>query len=138
MSVPSSFLHKATSSFLSAFSHSQHSIFPVSYTHLFDAQIVADAGVIVLGNINASRFNVNQNMMKEVSSVFSESASLDRFHGFIPGWKIPRMHQGLVANGWALNTEYFAEVLHLLRDDLTYTTIVDECLDVYKRQLWPG
>ena len=57
----------------------------------FDAQIVADAGVIVLGNINASRFNVNENMMEEVSSVFSESASLDRFHGFIPGWKIPRM-----------------------------------------------
>ena len=96
----------------------------------FDAQVVADAGVIVLGNINASRFNVNENMMEEVSSVFSESASLDRFHGFIPGWEIPRMHQGLVANGWALNTEYFAEVLHLLRDDLTYTTIVDECLAV--------
>lgn len=96
----------------------------------FDAQVVADAGVIVLGNINASRFNVNENMMEEVSRVFSESASLDRFHGFIPGWKIPRMHQGLVANGWALNTEYFAEVLHLLRDDLTYTTIVDECLAV--------
>ena len=76
----------------------------------FDAQVVADAGVIVLGNINASRFNVNENMMEEVSSVFSESASLDRFHGFIPGWMIPRMHQGLVANGWALNTEYFAEV----------------------------
>ena len=34
------------------------------------------------------------------------------------------------SNGWALNTEYFAEVLHLLRDDLTYTTIVDECLAV--------
>lgn len=96
----------------------------------FDAQVVADAGIIVLGNINASRFNVNENMMEEVSSVFSESASLDRFHGFIPGWEIPRMHQGLVANGWALNTEYFAEVLHLLRDDLTYTTIVDECLAV--------
>lgn len=69
-------------------------------------------------------------MVEEVSSIFSESASLDRFHGFIPGWEIPRMHQGLVANGWALNTEYFAEVLHLLRDDLTYTTIVDECLAV--------
>ena len=96
----------------------------------FDAQVVADAGVVVLGNIDASRFNVNENMVEEVSSIFSESASLDRFHGFIPGWEIPRMHQGLVANGWALNTEYFAEVLHLLRDDLTYTTIVDECLAV--------
>ncbi len=66
--------------------------------------------------------------MEEISPVFRESASLDRFHGFIPGWELPRMHQGLVANGWALNTEYFAEVLHLMRDDLSYSTIVDECL----------
>lgn len=94
----------------------------------FDASIVADAGIIVLGNIDASKFNINENMMEEVSPVFKESAALDRFHGFIPGWELPRMHQGLVANGWALNTEYFAEVLHLLRDDLTYATIVDDCL----------
>ena len=94
----------------------------------FDASIVADAGIIVLGNIDASRFNVNENMMEEISSVFRESASLDRFHGFIPGWELPRMHQGLVANGWALNTEYFAEVLHLMRDDLSYSAIVDDCL----------
>ena len=66
--------------------------------------------------------------MEEISPVFRESASLDRFHGFIPGWELPRMHQGLVANGWALNTEYFAEVLHLMREDLTYSAIVDECL----------
>ena len=94
----------------------------------FDASVVAGAGIIVLGNIDASRFNTNENMMVEVSPIFKESASLDRFHGFIPGWELPRMHQGLVANGWALNTEYFAEVLHLMRDDLSYATIVDDCL----------
>lgn len=96
----------------------------------FDASIVANAGIIVLGNIDAGKFNVNENMVEEISSVFRESASLDRFHGFIPGWELPRMHQGLVANGWALNTEYFAEVLHLLRDDLSYAAIVDDCLVV--------
>lgn len=94
----------------------------------FDAQIVADAGIIVLGNIDASRFSEDENMMEEVSPVFRESAALDRFHGFIPGWVMPRMNQGLIAKGWALNTEYFTEVLHLLRDDLNYATIVDECL----------
>ena len=61
-----------------------------------------------------------------ISSILSNTSNTS----YIPGWMIPRMHQGLVANGWALNTEYFAEVLHLLRDDLTYTTIVDECLAV--------
>ena len=96
----------------------------------FDAQMSADAGVIVLGNIEADRFDINQNMVENISEVFGESATLDRFHGFIPGWKIPRLNQDLIANGWALNTEYFAEVMHALRDELIYAAIVDECLDV--------
>ena len=96
----------------------------------FDAQVVADAGIIVLGNIDAGKFNIEENMVEEINPIFRESAVLDRFSGFIPGWEIPRMHQGLVANGWALNTEYFSEVLHFLRDDLSYAAIVDECLDI--------
>ncbi len=96
----------------------------------FDASVVADAGIVVLGNINAERFNVNTNMVQQISPVFRESASLDRFHGFIPGWELPRMHQGLIADGWALNTEYFTEVLHLMREDLSYAAIVDECLSL--------
>lgn len=96
----------------------------------FDAKTEADAGIIVLGNIDATKFNTKANMVDEINPMFRESATLDRFHGLIPGWEIPRMHQGLVADGWALNTEYFAEVLHLLRDEVIYSAIVDECLDV--------
>lgn len=96
----------------------------------FDAQMSADAGVIVLGNIDAEKFSIDTNMVDNISEVFAESATLDRFHGFIPGWKIPRLNQDLIAKGWALNTEYFAEVMHALRDELIYAAIVDDCLDV--------
>ncbi|NLB62049.1 MAG: hypothetical protein GX802_06520, partial [Clostridiales bacterium] len=96
----------------------------------FDAQMATDAGVIVLGNINAGKFDINQNMVENISELFGESATLDRFHGFIPGWKIPRLNQDLIANGWAINTEYFAEVLHAMRDELSYAALVDACLDV--------
>ena len=95
----------------------------------FDAKTEADAGIVVLGNIDAGRFDTNKNMVEEINPIFRESATLDRFHGLIPGWKIPRMHQGLIADGWALNTEYFAEVLHSLRDEMRYPAIVDSCLD---------
>lgn len=95
----------------------------------FDAALTADAGVIVLGNINADRFDTNVNMVEHISEVFGESATLDRFHGFIPGWLIPRMTTGLIAKGWAINTEYFAEVMHTLRDDLTYAAVVEEMLE---------
>lgn len=96
----------------------------------FDAQMAATAGVIVLGNIDAKRFDVTKNMVAEINPIFQESATLDRFHGFIPGWEIPRLNQDLIANGWALNTEYFAEVLHALRDELVYSAIVDQCITV--------
>ena len=95
----------------------------------FDAALTADAGVIVLGNINAERFDINKNMVEHISDVFGESATLDRFHGFIPGWKIPRMTTGMIAHGWAINTEYFAEVLHEMRSDLSYAAIVDQLIE---------
>lgn len=94
----------------------------------FDAQMPAEAGIIVLGNIDAEKFNTSSNMVEAINPIFRESATLDRFHGFIPGWEIPRMNQGLIANGWAINTEYFAEVLHGLRYELIYSKVVDDCL----------
>lgn len=96
----------------------------------FDAQMAAEAGIVVLGNIDAEKFDTRSNMVEAINPIFRESATLDRFHGFIPGWEIPRLNQDLIANGWAINTEYFAEVLHALRDELIYSTIVDECLDI--------
>ena len=95
----------------------------------FDAALTASSGVIVLGNIDAGRFDINMNMVEHISEVFGESATLDRFHGFIPGWEIPRMKTGMIAKGWALNTEYFAEVMHALRDDLSYATLVEQMIE---------
>jgi len=96
----------------------------------FDAQMPADAGIVVLGNVDASFFNLNANLVKELNPIFRESALLDRFHGLIPGWEIPRFKNDMIANGWALNTEYFAEVLHQLREDRLFTAVVDSCLDI--------
>ncbi len=95
----------------------------------FDAALTAEAGVIVLGNIDAERFDINKNMVEHISEVFGESATLDRFHGFIPGWEIPRMTTGMIAKGWAINTEYFAEVMHELRNDISYASIVEEMIE---------
>jgi ATP-dependent Lon protease len=57
---------------------------------------------------------------------------LDRFHGFIEGWQLPRIKEDLKANGYSLNVEYFSEILHSLRDDSSYNTIVNELLDIPK------
>lgn len=93
-------------------------------------EVVSDAGVVFLGNIETDNMDEYKNMLTELPSLFQESALLDRMHGFIKGWDIPPMQPGLKISGWALNTEYFCTVLHLLREDMSYRAIVDQIVEV--------
>ena len=90
----------------------------------------ADSGIVLLGNIPASAMNEYLNMFCELPRVFHESALIDRFHGFLKGWELPRMNEDLKICGWALNSEYFSTIMHELRDDPTYRAIVDVRVDV--------
>ncbi len=92
----------------------------------------ADAGVILSGNIKKETMDSDgySNMFEELPRVFHESALIERFHGFIKGWNIPRMNDDLKISGWALNSEYFCSIMHELRDDMTYRSIVDDLIIV--------
>lgn len=97
-----------------------------------DYKGTADAGVVLCGNISKKIMDSDgyANMFEELPEVFHESALIERFHGFIKGWNIPRMNDDMKINGWALNSEYFCSIMHELRGDLTYRRIVDEFIIV--------
>jgi len=57
-----------------------------------------------MGNIKSQSMDVFKDMFQQLPSIFQESALLDRFHGFIKGWDIPRMK--------------ITEILHAMREDL--------------------
>jgi ATP-dependent Lon protease len=97
-----------------------------------DYRGVANAGIMILGNIADEQMDLGKNMFLELPKTFHESALLDRFHGFLKGWDIPRMKESLKANGWALNSEYYSEIMHELRNDICYRNVVDEMLIVPK------
>lgn len=97
-----------------------------SYRAPDNHEVNVDAGIIFLGNISSESMNEYQNMFFELPKPFHQPQFLDRIHGFIKGWNIPRMTDDLKACGWTLNSEYFATVMHALRDDPTYRAIVDE------------
>jgi ATP-dependent Lon protease len=97
-----------------------------------DYRGTGDAGLILMGNIQDDKMNEKTAMLNELPVAFRESALIDRFHGFIRGWDIPRIRENMKAEGWALNVEYFAEILHSLRSDIIYPAVVDEMLDVPK------
>lgn len=89
-------------------------------------EVTVNAGIVFLGNISSSAMSEYQNMFGELPKPFHQPQFLDRIHGFIKGWDLPRMTDDLKVCGWALNSEYFATVMHELRDDPAYRAIVDE------------
>lgn len=93
-------------------------------------EVNVDAGIIFLGNIDGKAMDEYGNMFLELPEPFHKVPFLDRLHGFIKGWDLPRMNDDLKAHGWALNSEYFSSIMHQLRDDPTYRAIVDERIEM--------
>lgn len=91
-------------------------------------EVNVDAGIVFLGNIVGENMNEYSNMFIELPDPFHRTPFLDRLHGFIKGWELPRMNEDMKAHGWALNSEYFSSVMHELREDASYRAIVDEIL----------
>lgn len=90
----------------------------------------ADCGMVLCGNIpqEIMRGDGHIYMFDKLPVIFHEPALIDRFHGFIKGWNIPRMNDDLKISGWALNSEYFTAILHNMRSDSSYRAIIDELI----------
>jgi ATP-dependent Lon protease len=97
-----------------------------------DYKGVSDAGIIFCGNISDENMNEDSVMFSDLHEIFRESALMDRIHGLIKGWDIPRMTEDLKVSGWALNSEYFCSILHALRDDGSYRSCVEQLIETPK------
>ncbi len=93
----------------------------------------SDAGMVFLGNIQKENMDEYSYMLAELPTLFQETALLDRIHGFVKGWDIPRMNDSLKITGWAINSEYFCSIMHELRNDMSYRAIVEKIVDVPER-----
>lgn len=89
---------------------------------------ISNCGICLLGNIPLSdqMLPYGTDYYRYLPGIFRESALMDRFHGFIQGWKIPRLSVGAIYEGWALNMEYLSEIMHVLRTEPEYGKLFDE------------
>ena len=98
------------------------------------AKQTSTAGLILLGNIelDSHRMPINKRYFQELPEVFHDTALLDRFHGMIEGWYLPRITEDLKLEGYSLNVEYFSEILSMQRGVSKYASVVTDMLDIPK------
>lgn len=81
-------------------------------------KVTSEASVILLGNIpTADGQPATEDYFGVLPVEMHETAFLDRLHGFIPGWELPRIQDSdtHLTKYWGLASDYFGEVLHGLR-----------------------
>lgn len=96
-------------------------------------RVDGEAGIIFLGNIDVEDMIPGRDMFRELPDIFRDSALLQRIHGFVPGRYIPALSPNMYMDGWALNTEYFTEIMHQLRtpaETMRYRALVEELVSV--------
>ena len=98
------------------------------WVNVAGVRVEGDAGVILLGNIDIDDMSPSKDMFRELPVVFRDAALMERFHGFVLGRKVPPLTDAMMIDGWALNTEYFTEIMHMMRESsetLKFSALVE-------------
>ncbi len=79
-------------------------------------RITSECGLMILANIEIVNNRPKRyDYIKHLPPMFHDSALIDRFHGIIPGWEIPRFTTDSAALGVGIKADIFGEYLHQLR-----------------------
>lgn len=101
------------------------------FVNVAGVKVEGDAGIILLGNIDINDMEATKDMFRELPPVFRDAALIERVHGFILGRKIPPLTDAMMIDNWALNTEYFTEIMHLMRtpaETMRYRGFVEQLI----------
>ena len=79
--------------------------------------INANASLVFIGNINQSVDTLvkTSHLLAPFPEPMIDSAFFDRFHGYLPGWEIPKMRPEFFTNNYGFIVDYLAEYLREMR-----------------------
>lgn len=80
-------------------------------------QMEASASMVFVGNINQSVESLvkTSHLLAPFPDSMIDAAFFDRFHGYIPGWEIPKMRPEFFTNNYGLIVDYLAEFFREMR-----------------------
>jgi ATP-dependent Lon protease len=80
-------------------------------------EITSECGLMILANIELTFEGRprREDYIRHLPEMFHDDALMDRFHGIIPGWEIPRFTTERAAQGVGIKADVFGEYVHQLR-----------------------
>jgi ATP-dependent Lon protease len=81
-------------------------------------EILAFASIVMVGNIDIQAKLPHEkyyHLFEPLPDFLQVEAFIDRLHGYLPGWEIPKIHPGSLAKDYGFITDYFCEIMHELR-----------------------
>ena len=80
-------------------------------------KITSECGLMILANINMDDRGLpsRPDYIRQLPKMFQDDALLDRFHGILPGWEIPRIRLQHFAQGPGIKADVFGEYAHQIR-----------------------
>ena len=87
--------------------------------------------LVFIGNIDLEVVDRDASALYYLPSFMRDTAFLDRIHGFVPGWRLPKILSSdrHLASGYGLASDYLAEVLHRLRE-ASFSSLVEEHVEL--------
>jgi len=89
-----------------------------------DKKATSDASLVFMGNVEVERDKTIEESYLPVEDLtyvlpepMRDSAFIDRVHGLLPGWELPKISQSKIhlAKGYGIASDYFSEAMHTMR-----------------------
>lgn len=83
-------------------------------------KVASDASIVLTGNLDVTGetpSEVYTHLFEELPVALIDAAFLDRLHGYVPGWEVPKISHNSLARGTGFVIDYFGEVLRELRNE---------------------
>jgi len=91
----------------------------------------SNCSLVFIGNIELSSEGVLGSVIDYLPSFMKDTAFLDRIHGLLPGWELPKILRSDIhlAQGYALAADYLSEILHRMRAH-SFEAIVEQHVEL--------
>jgi ATP-dependent Lon protease len=104
----------------------------------------SECGFVMMGNIsldeNRNPLHIDDGLFNEIPNFLRETAFIDRIHGLISGWDLPRVTKDTPSKCLGFKGDFFSEILHLMRKDVRFADYVsvnmrlENCQDLRDRK----